>query len=249
MKRAATIRRTAWLLGLASAFAVPLWARPQPVPGLPFGGMAPGGNLPWNIIVLLTLLTMLPAILLSMTPFVRLLVVFHFLRQALGTQSTPSNQTLIGLSLLLTFFLMQPVGATIYADAVVPLEAGHITMTDALERSVTPMRRFMLKYTREKDLALFVELAHEPRPAKPEDLGMRIVAPAYLLSELQVGFRIGAALFLPFLVIDLVVAAITTSVGMLQLPPVVISTPLKILLFVVVDGWNLLIGSLMKSFS
>jgi len=249
MKRCKQIRGAALLLAIAGATAGPLWARPQPVTGLPFGGLAPGSSLPWNIVVLLTLLTLLPAILLSMTPFVRLLVVFHFLRQALGTQSTPSNQTLIGLALLLTFFLMQPVGANIYADAIVPLEAGQITMMSALDRSVTPLRRFMLRYTREKDLALFVELAREPRPAKPEDLGMRIVAPAYLLSELQVGFRIGAALFLPFLVIDLVVAAITTSVGMLQLPPVVISTPLKILLFVVVDGWNLLVGSLMKSFS
>jgi len=249
MKRCKQIRGAALLLAIAGATAGPLWARPQPVTGLPFGGLAPGNSLPWNIVVLLTLLTLLPAILLSMTPFVRLLVVFHFLRQALGTQSTPSNQTLIGLALLLTFFLMQPVGANIYADAIVPLEAGQITMMSALDRSVTPLRRFMLRYTREKDLALFVELAREPRPAKPEDLGMRIVAPAYLLSELQVGFRIGAALFLPFLVIDLVVAAITTSVGMLQLPPVVISTPLKILLFVVVDGWNLLVGSLMKSFS
>jgi flagellar biosynthetic protein FliP len=229
--------------------AAPVWARPQPAPGLPWNGWGAGGSLPWNIVILLTILTLLPAILLSMTPFVRLLVVFHFLRQALGTQSTPSNQTLIGLALLLTFFLMQPVGGAIYADAIVPLEAGHITMMNALERSVIPLRHFMLKYTREKDLALFVELAREPRPAKPDDLGMRIVAPAYLLSELQVGFRIGAALFLPFLVIDLVVAAITTSVGMLQLPPVVISTPLKILLFVVVDGWNLLVGSLMRSFA
>ncbi len=250
MKRLTKIRGTLLVaVTMAMVSACPLWARPQPVPGLPFGGMPPGSSLPWNIVVLLTLLTLLPAILLSMTPFVRLLVVFHFLRQALGTQSTPSNQTLIGLALILTFFLMQPVGANIYADAIVPLEAGQITMMGAIDRSVTPLRRFMLKYTREKDLALFVELAREPRPAKPEDLGMRIVAPAYLLSELQVGFRIGAALFLPFLVIDLVVAAITTSVGMLQLPPVVISTPLKILLFVVVDGWNLLIGSLMKSFS
>ncbi len=247
MKQLTKIRWAALLFVIANAG--PLWARPQPVSGLPFGNLGQGGSLPWNIVVLLTMLTLLPAILLSMTPFVRLLVVFHFLRQALGTQSTPSNQTLIGLALLLTFFLMQPVGATIYSDAIVPLEAGHITMMNALDRSVTPLRRFMLKYTREKDLALFVELAREPRPAKPDDLGMRIVAPAYLLSELQVGFRIGAALFLPFLVIDLVVAAVTTSVGMLQLPPVVISTPLKILLFVVVDGWNLLIGSLMKSFS
>jgi flagellar biosynthesis protein FliP len=237
------------LLWLVISGAAPLWARPHPAPGLPWNGLGAGGSLPWNIVVLLTLLTLLPAILLSMTPFVRLLVVFHFLRQALGTQSTPSNQTLIGLALLLTFFLMQPVGGAIYADAVVPLEAGRITMMGALERSAVPLRNFMLKYTREKDLALFVDLAHEPRPSKPEDLGMRIVAPAYLLSELQVGFRIGAALFLPFLVIDLVVAAITTSVGMLQLPPVVISTPLKILLFVVVDGWNLLVGSLMRSFA
>jgi len=216
-------------------------------PGLPLN--LPGGSVPWNIVVLLTLLTMLPAIVLSMTPFVRLLVVFHFLRQALGTQTTPSNQTLIGLALILTFFLMQPVGAAIYADAVVPLQAGRISAWDALLLAGKPMQRFMLKYTREKDLGLFVELAHAPRPARPEELSLRIVAPAYLLSELQAGFKIGAALFLPFLVIDLVTAAITTSVGMLQLPPVVISTPLKILLFVVVDGWNLLIGSLMRSFA
>jgi flagellar biosynthetic protein FliP len=209
----------------------------------------PSSSAPWNVVILLTLLTMIPAIVLSMTPFVRLLIVFHFLRQALGTQTAPSNQTLIGLSLVLTFFLMQPVGAAIYSDAVVPLDAGHITMMAALDRSVIPMRHFMLKFAREKDLALFVELAHEPRPARPEDLGMRIVAPAYLLSELQAGFRIGAALFFPFLVIDMVTAAITTSIGMMQLPPVIISTPLKILLFVVVDGWNLLVGSLMRSFS
>src|SRR5882757_3577324 len=173
MKRCKQIRGAALLLAIAGATAGPLWARPQPVTGLPFGGLAPGSSLPWNIVVLLTMLTLLPAILLSMTPFVRLLVVFHFLRQALGTQSTPSNQTLIGLALLLTFFLMQPVGATIYSDAIVPLEAGHITMMNAVERSITPLRRFMLNYTREKDLALFVELAREPRPAKPEDLGMR----------------------------------------------------------------------------
>ena len=237
------------LICLADGLTPELWARAQtqPQPGLPLN--LPGGSVPWNIVVLLTLLTMLPAILLSMTPFVRLLVVFHFLRQALGTQTAPSNQTLIGLALILTFFLMQPVGAAIYAEAFVPLQAGRINAMAALDRASAPMRHFMLKYTREKDLALFVELARVPRPNSPEDLSMRIVAPSYLLSELQAGFKIGAALFLPFLVIDLVTAAITTSVGMLQLPPVVISTPLKILLFVVVDGWNLLIGSLMRSFA
>ncbi len=257
MRRSSTGRLFRFLLHVAGALPLvlmaPLWARSTVTPGLSLpgglGGGVPGSSAPWNIVLLLTLLTLIPAIVLSMTPFVRLLVVFHFLRQALGTQTTPSNQTLIGLSLILTFFLMQPVGAAIYTDAVVPLDAGHITMMVAVDRAVSPMRHFMLKYAREKDLALFVELAHEARPARPEDLGLRIVAPAYLLSELQAGFRIGAALFLPFLVIDLVTAAITTSVGMMQLPPVVISTPLKILLFVVVDGWNVLIGSLMRSFS
>ena len=207
-----------------------------------------GGSTPWNIVVLLTVLTLLPAIVLSMTPFVRLLVVFHFLRQALGTQTTPTNQTLIGLSLILTFFLMQPVGAAIHDAAIVPYEQGETDMMGALDRASGPARAFMLKYSREKDLALFLELAKEAKPARPDDLPMRVVVPAYLISELKAGFQIGAALYLPFLVVDMAVAAITTSVGMLQLPPVVISTPLKILLFVMVDGWNLLVGSLMKSF-
>ena len=248
-KPAERISTAALLLICLGALTPDLWARTQSHAAASSTLNLPGGSAPWNIVVLLTLLTMLPAIVLSMTPFVRLLVVFHFLRQALGTQTAPSNQTLIGLALILTFFLMQPVGAAIYEQAVVPLQAGRITAMAALDRASTPMRQFMLRYTREKDLALFVELAREPRPGSPQNLSMRIVAPAYLLSELQAGFKIGAALFLPFLVIDLVTAAITTSVGMLQLPPVVISTPLKILLFVVVDGWNLLIGSLMRSFT
>lgn len=235
-----------FLAGPAEAAAV----RPQSLPGLPWTG--PGGSagsVPWNIVVLLTLMTLLPALLLAMTPFARLLVVFHFLRQALGTQSTPSNQTLIGLALILTFFLMQPVVTSIHQAAVVPFEAGRVDAMGAVELGVPPLRQFMLHYAREKDLALFLELAKEPRPTRPQDVGMRVVVPAYILSELRAGFQIGAALYLPFLVVDMVVAAITTSVGMLQLPPVVISTPLKILLFVMVDGWNLLVGSLLKSFA
>jgi flagellar biosynthesis protein FliP len=204
---------------------------------------------PWAIVVLLTLLTLLPALLLSMTPFVRLLIVFHFLRQALGTQTVPTNQTLIGLSLVLTFFLMQPVGAKVMKDAVEPYAKGRVTLSQALDRGAEPMRTFMLRYSREKEVALFVEMAKMPRPGRPEDLPLRVVAPAYILSELKAGFQIGAMLFLPFLVVDLVVASITTSIGMLQLPPVVISTPLKLLLFVMVDGWSLLIGSVMKSFA
>ena len=216
------------------------------------GWKAPGGasgSVPWGIVVVLTLATLLPTLVLSMTPFVRLLVVFHFLRQALGTQTAPSNQTIIGLTLILTGFIMQPVGTRVYESAVMPFEEGSLNVWQALDRGSAPVREFMLKYVRQKDLALFWELAREPEPHKLADVPLRVVVPAYILSELKTGFQIGAALFLPFLIIDLVVAAITTSIGMLQLPPVVISTPLKILLFVMVDGWNLLVGSLMKGFS
>lgn len=227
---------------------VPALAAQTPaVPAIP-GLTSKGEPLSWTILLLLTVLTLLPAIVLSMTPFVRILIVFHFLRQALGTQTTPTNQTLSGLALILTYFLMAPVGAAIQQAAIVPLEHNRISAWEAIDRSSGPLKTFMLKFTREKDLALFVELSDLPRPNSPQDLPMRVVAPAYLISELKTGFQIGAVLFLPFLVIDIVVASVTTSIGMFQLPPVVISTPLKILLFVSVDGWNLVIGSLMKSF-
>jgi flagellar biosynthetic protein FliP len=216
--------------------------------GLQIQGV-PGANVPWSIVIMLTALTLIPSILLCITPFARLLIVFHFLRQALGLQTTPSNQTLIGLSLILTFFLMQPVANQIYTDAYVPMQAGKITPMDAMERGEVPLRKFMVHYVREKDVALFIDLAKEPRPASENDLSMRVLLPAYILSELKAGFQIGTVLFLPFLIVDMVVASITTSVGMLQLPPVVISTPLKLLLFLMVDGWHLLIGSLMRSFS
>jgi flagellar biosynthetic protein FliP len=237
-----------WFLILACAS--PAFAANVPQEGFRIPGLGQkGDSLPWTIIFLFTLLTLLPAILLSMTPFVRILVVFHFLRQALGTQNTPTNQTLVGLALFLTYFVMQPVGAAVHQAAIVPYERGSITAMQALGRAVVPLRQFMLRYTREKDLALFIEMAKEPRPRRPEDLSMRVVIPAYILSELKTGFQVGAVLFLPFLVIDMVVASVTTSVGMLQLPPVVISMPLKILLFVVADGWNLVVGSLLRSFS
>ena len=197
---------------------------------------------------MLTALTLIPSVLVCMTPFARLLIVFHFLRQALGLQTTPSNQTLIGLSMILTFFLMQPVANKIFVDSYVPMQAGQITAIEALTRAEAPIRDFMSRYVREKDVALFIELAKEPRPASPNDLSMRVLLPAYILSELKAGFQIGTVLFLPFLIVDMVVASITTSVGMFQLPPVVISTPLKLLLFLIVDGWHLLIGSLMRSF-
>jgi flagellar biosynthetic protein FliP len=201
-----------------------------------------------QIAILLSLLTLIPSVLLCVTPFARMLVVFHFLRQALGLQTTPSNQTLIGLSLILTSFLMQPVGSNIYQNAFQPYEKGSMSFTDAASEASKPVKTFMLHYVREKDVSLFVELAKETRPKSTEDLSLRVLVPAYILSELRAGFQIGAVLFLPFLVIDMVVASITTSIGMLQLPPVVISTPLKLLLFVMVDGWHLLVSSLMKSF-
>jgi flagellar biosynthesis protein FliP len=210
--------------------------------------LASSKSVPWSIVVGLTLLTLLPALLLSMTPMVRLLVVFHFLRQALGTQTAPSNQILMGLALMMTWFLMQPVLLDVEQTAVAPYSAGAITGEQALNLGVAPVKRYMLRYAREKDLAVFASAGMVSRPNKREDLPIQVVVPAYILSELKAGFQIGAVLFLPFLLVDLVVASITTSIGMMQLPPVVISTPLKILLFVMVDGWSLLADQLIKSF-
>jgi flagellar biosynthetic protein FliP len=203
----------------------------------------------WAIVALLTFLTLIPSLVICMTPFARLLIVFHFLRQALGLQTTPSNQTLIGLSLIMTFFIMQPVANTIYTNAIAPMQDGRITPIEAFQRGGIPVREFMTHYVREKDVELFLEMAKEHRPANKDDISFRVLLPAYILSELKAGFQIGAVLFLPFLVVDMVVASITTSVGMMQLPPVVISTPLKLLLFLMVDGWHLLIGALMRSFN
>jgi flagellar biosynthetic protein FliP len=248
MRAFSLLKRFACLTPLL--LAAPAMAAPQQVfAGVPIKLPPASDTTTWTIVILLTALTVLPALVLSMTPFVRILIVFHFLRQALGTQNTPSNQTLIGLALFLTYFVMAPLGAQINTAAIVPFEQNRITAVQAIDRGSVPLRQFMLKFTREKDLALLTEIAGLPRPAQPSDLPMRVVIPAYILSELKVGFQIGAVLFLPFMVVDMVVAAVTTSVGMLQLPPVIISTPLKILLFVVADGWNLVVGSLLKSFS
>ncbi len=203
---------------------------------------------PWGIVIGLTLLTLLPALLLSMTPMVRLLVVFHFLRQALGTQTAPSNQILMGLALMMTWFLMAPVLSQVETQALTPYREGTLDGGVALSRGMVPVKNYMLRYAREKDLAVFVAASMTNRPASRDDLPIQVVVPAYILSELKAGFQIGAVLFLPFLLVDLVVASVTTSIGMLQLPPVVISTPVKILLFVMVDGWNLLADRLLKSF-
>jgi flagellar biosynthesis protein FliP len=205
-------------------------------------------SLPLQIVLLMTALALLPAVLVSLTPFLRISVVLHFLRQALGTQTVPSNQVLVGLSLFLSLLVMQPVLKEAYDEGWAPLEAGHLSGTEALERGTKPIKSFLLRFAKEKDIALMLEITKSAAPRHAMDLNLQVLAPAYVLSELKAGFQIGAVLFLPFLIIDIVVASITLSIGMVQLPPVMVSAPFKILLFVLVDGWGLVVGSLMKSF-
>jgi flagellar biosynthetic protein FliP len=204
---------------------------------------------PLQIALLLTLISFLPAILVTMTSFTRIAIVFHFLRQALGTQEMPSNQILIGLALFLTMFIMAPVGAQINELAVQPAMAGKVTMSDAFSRGAPPLRTFMLRQTRETDLALFMEMGHVAKPKTKDELPMTVVIPAYVISELKTGFQMGFFLFVPFVLIDLVVSTTLLSMGMLQLPPAMVSLPFKVLLFVMIDGWNLVVGSIVRSFS
>jgi flagellar biosynthetic protein FliP len=205
-------------------------------------------SVPMQIVILLTLLTLLPAAIMSVTPFLRIVVVLHFLRQALGTQSTPSNQALIGLALFLTILIMQPIAADIYTRGWEPVEKGTLTASQGFTEGSKPLKAFLIRFAREKDIRLLLEITHAAAPRTPADLEMRVLVPAYILSELKTAFQIGAVLFLPFLVIDLVVASVTLSVGMIQLPPVMLSAPFKVLLFVLVDGWNLVVGSLVRGF-
>ena len=221
---------------------------PNPLSSLP--GLA-GQNalgLPLEIVILLTLLTLVPAIIASMTPFLRITIVLHFLRQALGTQTTPSNQVLLGLALFLSLLIMQPVMNEMYEKGWEPFNKGETGPEQAFVQGTQPLKTFLLRFVREKELQLFIEVTHASQPKRPADLDLRIIVPAYILSELKAGFQIGAVLFLPFLIIDVVVASVTLAIGMVQLPPVMISAPFKILLFVLVDGWNLVVGSLVKSF-
>ena len=230
---------------------IPGLAAPAAIPLLdPLGSAKTGSVLgvPMQIVVLMTALTLLPAIIMSITPFLRITIVLHFLRQALGTQTTPSNQVLIGLAVFLTILIMAPVTDDVYKNAWLPMEQGRLSPSDAFDQGSKPVKTFLLKYAREKDVQLLLEISRTPAPAKPADLDLKVLVPAYILSELKTGFQIGAVLFLPFLVIDLVIASVTLSVGMVQLPPVMLSAPFKILLFVLVDGWNLVVGSLVKSF-
>jgi flagellar biosynthesis protein FliP len=204
---------------------------------------------PLPIILLMTLITFLPAILVTMTSFTRIAIVFHFLRQALGTQEMPGNQILVGLALFLTIFIMAPVGARINELAVTPVMNGEISVNEGIQRGAPPLRDFMLKQTRENDLKLFLELSKAPKPKSKDELPMTVVIPAYVISELKTGFQMGFFLFVPFVLIDLVVSTTLLSMGMLQLPPAMISLPFKVLLFVMIDGWNLVVGSIVRSFA
>jgi flagellar biosynthetic protein FliP len=209
----------------------------------------PGLSPQLKILALLTILSLLPAIVLTMTSFTRLVIVLGFVRQGLGTQQTPPTQVLVGLALFLTFFTMAPVLSTIAHDSWEPYSKGTISDVQALERASAPLRSFMLHQTREADLALFYGAARAPLPKVEEDVPLRIAAPAFVVSELTTAFQMGVLVLLPFLVIDLAVASILMSMGMMMVPPATITLPIKLLLFVVVDGWHLLVGSLLRSFA
>lgn len=196
----------------------------------------------------LTVLSLLPSIVMMFTCFVRLVIIFHLLRQAMGTQTVPPNQVLTGLALILTVFVMMPVFEQVHTEAYLPYQAGEIDGDQALDAAITPVKNWMLDNTRESDLALFLRLSQSERPATRDDVPLAALVPAFLISELKTAFQIGFLLFLPFLVIDLVVSSVLLSMGMMMLPPVMISFPFKILLFVMIDGWNLLIHSIMQSF-
>jgi len=199
-------------------------------------------------LILLTSLTFLPAVLLMMTGFTRIIIVLSLLRQALGTQSAPPNQVMIGLALFLTMFVMSPVLDKIYTEAYQPLSEDRITMQEALDKGSAPLKAFMLKQTRENDLTLFAEMGQLEKVSEPEDIPLRVLVPAYITSELKTAFQIGFAIFIPFLIIDMVVASVLMAMGMMMVSPAIVSLPFKLMLFVLVDGWQLMMGSLVQSF-
>ncbi len=201
-----------------------------------------------KILLILTILSLAPALLIMMTAFARIVIVLSFLRQAMGTQQVPPNQMMIGLALFLTFFIMAPVFKQINENAYQPYSENKIGQEEALTRAMKPLRSFMLRQTREKDLGLFISLAKEKKPRTIEDIPTYVVIPAFVISELRTSFQIGFMIYIPFLVVDMVIASVLMSMGMMMLPPVMISLPFKLMLFVLVDGWYLIVGSLVKSF-
>jgi len=203
---------------------------------------------PLQIVALLTILSLAPTVVIALTGFVRIVIVLSFLRQAVGTQQMPPNQVIISLALFLTGFVMLPTMQRMHQEALVPYQHEDITETEALQKAYQPLREFMLRQTREKDLALFVGASGRPAPATPDDVEAQVLIPAFLISELKTAFQMGFLLYVPFLILDMVVASVLTSVGMMMLPPAMISLPFKLMLFVLVDGWNVLTGSIVQSF-
>jgi len=244
-------RAAALAVAVLAAAALPLLAQAQGLPGV-LVKPGPGGTQTWSLsvqtLVLLTSLSFLPAFLLSMTSFTRILIVLGLLRTAIGTQSSPPNQILVGLSLFLTFFVMSPVFDKVYTEAYRPFSENKIGAETALTKGVAPLKTFMLKQTRENDIALFAGLAKIPELQGPEDVPLRVLLPSFVISELKTAFQIGFTIFIPFLIIDLVVASVLMSMGMMMVPPASIALPFKLMLFVLADGWQLLIGALAQSF-
>lgn len=243
MRRCSTVLFIALGLLSPAAFAQLPGLVSQPMPG---GGQS--WSLPVQTLVFITSLTFIPAILLMMTSFTRIIIVFGLLRSALGTPSAPPNQVLLGLALFLTFFIMSPVIDKIYTNAYQPFSEDKISLQEAMDKGSLPLREFMLRQTREADLALFARLANSGPLEGPEAVPLRILLPAYVTSELKTAFQIGFTIFIPFLIIDLVIASVLMALGMMMVPPATIALPFKLMLFVLVDGWQLLVGSLAQSF-
>ena len=248
-------RLTVFLCALGAALLIPVLALAQD-PSIPkltmelAAGQAEPGDVSTllEILFMLTVLSMAPAIMLTMTSFTRIIIVFHFLRQAMGTQQMPPNQILASLAIFMTVVIMYPVGKAINDTALQPYMNEEIQFQEALDRAQIPAREFMFKHTREKDLSIFYSITKEERPKNKEEVSTIMLVAAFAISELKTGFTIGFLIYIPFLILDMVVASILLAMGMMMLPPVMISLPFKILLFILIDGWNLLIGSLVNTF-
>ncbi len=243
--------RLRWLLPILLTLPLCAYAQQAGLPAFTSTPLAGGGQnytLSLQTLLLLTALSLLPAALMMMTSFTRIIIVLSLLRQALGTQSAPPNQVMVGLALFLTLFVMGPVFDKIYTDAYLPLQENKINMSQALDKGVAPLKTFMMKQTRQSDLALYVKMSNSPALQSQDDVPLRLLVPAFVTSELKTAFQISFAIFIPFLIIDMVVAAVLMSMGMMMVSPAIISLPFKLMLFVLVDGWQLLIGSLTQSF-
>lgn len=253
-----SLSRTMWAVlavsGLGMLAASLLWANPAMAEGLPMMNSSPapgGGNnysLSLQMLLFLTSLSFIPTALLMMTSFTRVVIVLSLLRQALGTMQSPPNQVIVGLSLFLTLFIMGPVFDKVYKEAWVPFSEDKMNFLQALDKGSVPMKQFMMRQTREKDLEFFIEVSQSAKPRGPEDVSIKTLVPAFIISEMKTAFQIGFMIFIPFLIIDLVVASILMAMGMMMVSPVTIALPFKLMLFVLVDGWTLLLGSLVQSF-